>query len=351
MDLDGVASHLWEHEQVVFCSDPDLGLRAVIVIDSTARGPGLGGVRLRPYATATDAVRECRRLAAAMTLKNAFAELPFGGAKSVILDSPGGFPDRTMAMRRFGEYVAAAGGRYLPGVDMGTSVDDLAAMGAAGATVSCSAVDPSAWTARGVHAAIRAAVEHVDGSADLEGQRVLIQGAGHVGAPLAELLVSDGAIVLVADLDRQRAAALADHVGGWAIDPDAALRTPCDVLAPCAAARVVNADTVPELRCRIVAGAANDTLDSNDTARSLADRGITYIPDFVANAGGVIQIQAMRAGWSDALLGSMVDRIGDRVASVLQAAADTGATPLEVAEARAAALVTAAPLHAVEVAA
>ena len=350
MDLDRLAPNLWGHEQVVFCSDPDLGLRAVIVIDSTARGPGLGGVRLRPYDTASDAVRECRRLAAAMTLKNAFAELPFGGAKSVILDAPGGFPDRTTAMRRFGEFVAATGERYLPGVDMGTSVDDLAAMGAAGATVSCSAVDPSAWTARGVHAAIRAAVEHVDG-AGLEGQRVLIQGAGHVGAPLAELLVSDGAIVLVADIDHQRADALADHVGGWAIDPDVALRTPCDVLAPCAAARVINIETVPELRCRIIAGAANDTLDSGATARSLASRGITYIPDFVANAGGVIQIQAMRAEWSDAQLGSEVDRIGDRVASVLGAAAETGATPLEVAEERAAELATAAPARPLGVAA
>jgi leucine dehydrogenase len=362
VDLDGGTAQLWDHEQVVFCSDPDLGLKAVIVIDSTVRGPGLGGVRLRPYATAEDALRECRRLASAMTLKNAFAELPFGGAKSVIIDA-GGFGDRAAAMRRFGEFVAATGGRYLPGVDMGTSTDDLAAMGEAGAKVSCSAVDPSAWTARGVHAAIRAAVGYLDGASELDdlgvltGQRVLIQGAGHVGRPLAELLADDGAMVLIADLDRERAAEVAEKVGGWAIDPADALRTPCDVLAPCAAARVVNAETAASLKCRVVAGAANDTLDANATARLLADRGITYVPDFVANAGGVIQIQAMQSGWTDEQLGSEVDRIGERVASVLEDAGDTGRTPLEVAEARAAqlaqgpAVAAAAPHSAMEVAA
>jgi leucine dehydrogenase len=337
VELEELAPISWEHEQVIFCSDPDVGLRAVIVIDSTFRGPGLGGVRLRPYASAEDAVRECRRLAAAMTLKNAMAELPFGGAKSVIVDS-GGFPDRVGAMRRFGEFVASTGGRYLPGVDMGTSTNDLAAMGAAGATVSCSAVDPSAWTARGVYAAICAALEHVDGTGDLDGKQVLIQGAGHVGDPLAHLLAEEGAVVLVADIDRARAAALAKSVGGWTVEPEGALRTECDVLAPCAAARVINAETAAGLGCRIIAGAANDTLDSSDTAGVLADRGVTYVPDFVANAGGVIQIQAMQDGWSDARLGAEVDRIGGRVASVLAAAADTGRTPLEVAEARAAQL-------------
>ena len=350
MDLDGLTAHLWDHEQVVFCSDRDLGLDAVIVIDSTVRGPGLGGVRLRPYATAEDAVHECKRLAAAMTLKNAMAELPFGGAKSVIVDR-GGFPDREAAMRRFGEFVAATGERYLPGVDMGTTVDDLAAMEAAGATVSCSTIDPSIWTACGVYAAIRAAVEHVDGSPDLYGQRVLIQGAGHVGGPLAELLTADGAAVFVADLDRRRATRLADHVGGWAVDPDDALRTPCDVLAPCAAARVVNGATADGLACRIVAGAANDTLECRETARLLAERGVIYVPDFVANAGGVIQIQAMRADWPEARLAAEVDRIGDRVASLLDAADEAGITPLEMAEARAAQLVTAPPARVVEVAA
>lgn len=350
MDHNGLTPDLWGHEQVIFCADPTLGLHAVIVIDSTRRGPGLGGVRLRPYATAEEAVRECRRLAAAMTLKNAMAELPFGGAKSVILGSDG-FADRGATMRRFGEFVAATGGRYLPGVDMGTTVADLAAMESAGAMVSCSTVDPSVWTARGVYAAIRAAVEHVDGSADLLGHRVLIQGAGHVGGPLAEILADDGATILVADLDWRRATELAERVGGWAVDPDSALQTPCDVFAPCAAARVVNARTANELDCRIVAGAANDTLDGEETATLLADRGITYVPDFVANAGGVIQIQAMRADWPEAHLAAEVDQIGDRVATLLESAAETGSTPLKVAETRAAQLASVPSAPAMEFAA
>jgi leucine dehydrogenase len=326
---------MWASEQLVLCSDDEVGLRAVIAIDDTTLGPGLGGVRLRSYPSDEAAVAECRRLAAAMTRKNAVAELPFGGAKSVILAPSDGF-DRVALMRRFGAFVARTNGAYLPGVDMGTTPADLALMAAVGAEVSCDDEDPSPWTALGVAAAVHAAVAHVDGRAELDRIRVLVQGAGHVGEPLARLLAANGAHVLIADVDRERAHALAAELGGDAVAPEAALATPCDVFAPCAVARVVSARTAGRLACRIVAGAANDTLADDRCARLLAARGIAYVPDYVANAGGVLHIHARREGWDDARLRAAVLEIGERVRDVLEEARAAGTTPLDAAEARAA---------------
>ena len=171
-------------EQLVLCRDDEVGLRAVIAIDDTTLGPGLGGVRCVAYPNERAAVVEAQRLAAAMTLKNASAGLPYGGAKSVIL-APEPSVDRVALMRRFGDFVTRTGGAYLPGVDMGTTTEDLAIAGQSGAVVSCATEDPSPWTALGVAAAIRAAVAHLDRRESLDGVRVLVQGAGHVGAALA----------------------------------------------------------------------------------------------------------------------------------------------------------------------
>lgn len=318
----------------MLCSDPALGLHAVIAIDDTTLGPGLGGVRFRRYPTEEAGVRECQRLAAAMTRKNAVAELPYGGAKSVIFET-GPVADRAELMRRFGAFVARAGGAYLPGVDMGTCVEDLRLMAEGGAEVSCSRRDPSPATAAGVHAAIRAAVAHADDGGDLTGVRVLVQGAGHVGAALAQLLVADGAQVLVTDVDAGRAVSLARRVGGTVLDSEVALDAPCDVLAPCAVARVVSPETLDRLRCRIVCGAANDTLADRDCAAALAARDILYVPDFVANAGGVVDIHSLRLGWDETQLDRALGRIGERVADILAEAAHDVTTPLDVAERRA----------------
>jgi len=325
---------LFAAEQLVLCRDDELGLRAVIAIDDTTLGPGLGGVRFRAYASEAAGVIECQRLAAAMTLKNAVAELPFGGAKSVILQR-GPVRDRAALMRRFGEFVARTAGAYLPGVDMGTTCEDLAHMAEAGAVVSCSDEDPSPWTALGVAAAIRAAVEHVDGRSGIDGVRVLIQGAGHVGGTLARDLAADGAHIILADVDGERAQALAAELGGSTVSTDAVLSTPCDVFAPCAVARVAAPDTVGRLACRIIAGAANDTLSHRSVADSLQARGIVYIPDFVANAGGVIHIHSIRAGWEEPRLRAAVNAIGDRVSDLLATSGATGEMPLAVAEQRA----------------
>lgn len=323
---------LFATEQVVTCRDDQVGLRAVIAIDDTRLGPGFGGVRYRPYPSTAAAVQEAQRLAAAMTLKHACAGLPYGGAKSVIIDD-GAPVDREALFRRFGDFVARTAGGYVPGVDMGTSEHDMRTIRGRGARVFCADSDPSPWTARGVYAAMRAAVRHVLEADSVAGLRVAVQGAGHVGASLARQVATDGGKVLVADVDRQRAAALAEEIGGQALEPEEVLEADCEVFAPCAVARVLTPATVPRLQAQVVAGAANDTLDSPQVARLLVQRGVTYVPDFVANAGGVIQVHAEQSGHPLDRLEADIERIGDRVAQLLADAAQHGVTPEEAAEA------------------
>ena len=317
--------------QLHVCRDHAAGLRAIIAIDDTTLGPALGGVRWKAYPSQDAAATECRRLAAAMTLKNAAAELPYGGGKAVILDE--GVPvDRRAVLEAFGRCVAQLDGAYIPGVDMGTTIEDLAIVGTVAPDVACSTEDPSPWTALGTWAAIRSAVRHEGDAESLAGVTVAVQGAGHVGASLAGLLAGDGADVIVADVDAGRAQRTAAAVGGRAVCADAIVTTPCDVFAPCAVARVITAQTLPTLRCRIVAGAANDVLADPRLAGDLAAQGITYVPEFIANAGGVVHIHALRCGWDEARLRDEVLRIGERVTGTLDDAAATGTTPLAAAE-------------------
>ncbi len=309
----------------------------MIAIDDTTLGPGLGGVRWLAYPDEQSAVDEARRLARVMTLKNACADLPYGGAKSVLAKDPADQDDAAGAqalrgdqLRAFGRFVDRLGGAYIPGVDMGTSVKDLAVIGKVAGEVSCDQEDPSPWTALGVFAGIEAALSCA--GLELAGAHVVVQGAGHVGADLARRLALAGCRVSMADVDATRAGAVARDIGGQVIAPAAAVSTPCDVLAPCALAKVIGTSTVDSLHCRIVAGGANDVLASREVAAELARRGVVYVPDFVINAGGVIQIHAKRSGWGpDKLEGSLL-AIGDRVARIVNEADRTAQSPVAVAE-------------------
>jgi leucine dehydrogenase len=316
--------------RVAIAHDHATGMQAVIAIDDTTRGPGLGGVRWMPYPDLDAAVAEASRLARGMTLKNALAELPYGGAKSVILSHDDG-ADRASVLRAFGRMVADLRGAYIPGVDMGTSIEDLAVIGSVGAEVACNHEDPSPWTALGAYAAIAAAVRHVDHS-ELDGHRVVVQGAGHVGSSLALRLADAGVEVLVTDIDPDRSERVATSVGGRAVEPEEALAISCDVLAPCAQARVITPANAPILGARIVAGAANDMLSERSCAAELAGAGITYVPDFLLNAGGVIHIHAIRSGWDRRRLGEAVMEIGIRTGEVLERADASGRSPLDIAE-------------------
>ncbi|WP_288797535.1 Glu/Leu/Phe/Val dehydrogenase dimerization domain-containing protein [uncultured Arsenicicoccus sp.] len=324
----------WASEQVITYADRTTGLRAVIAIDDTTLGPGFGGVRWRPYPSTEAAVQEAQRLARAMTYKHALAELPYGGAKSVILadGAPRDDAARRAMFEAFGDAVARTHGLYIPGVDMGTTLADMEVIRSRGARVYCADADPSPWTARGAYVAMRAGVRHACGAPTLDGLTVAVQGVGNVGGELARLAARDGARVLVADVDAERAASVAAECGGEVVGVAEVVTCECDVLAPSAVARVVTADVIPLLRCRVVAGAANDVLDDPSCERALAQRGITFVPDFVANAGGVIHEHARAQAWTDHQLTEAVDAIGPRVTDLLEDAA--GGSPVEAALAR-----------------
>ncbi len=333
--MDEFRGDIEQPEQLTFCFDRASGMRAVIAVDDTTMGPGLGGVRWLAYPNVQAAADEARRLARVMTLKNACADLPYGGAKSVLLkdglvDGVGAEAHRHAQLRAFGRFVNRLGGAYIPGVDMGTSIEDLAVIGTLAREVSCDHQDPSPWTALGVFAGIGSALSST--CTNLSDAHDVVQCTGHVGAQLARLLAAADCSVSVADIDPVRAQTVAREIGGKAVDPVAALTLQCDVLAPCATAKVIDRSTVGSLRCRIVAGGANDVLATPDVATLLDQRGIVYVPDFVINAGGVIHIHALRSDWGPDKLEGSLFAIGDRVTSIVNEAGRSRRTPLAVAE-------------------
>lgn len=285
------------------------------------------------------AVRDGLRLARAMTSKSAVAGLPLGGGKGVIA-LPLGTPPPAGEARRavlldFGETVDLLGGRYKTAEDVGTSDADMQVVAEVTPHVTglpTGSGDPSPWTALGVEAAIRVACERVWGGASLEGRSVAVVGLGSVGGRLAELLAAGGADLLVADIDPSRRA-LADRLGARWTDPDAALTAPVDVLSPCALGGVLNDDTVPALRCRVIAGAANNQLAADPVADRLAERGILWVPDFVANAGGIVNIavELEPGGYAPERAEARVRAIADTVRTVLDHAEATGVMPLAAA--------------------
>ena len=288
-----------------------------------------------PWGAALDAVR----LSRAMTFKSAVADLPLGGGKGVVMLPAGSTPPQGEARRAvlldFADTVDALGGDYVTAEDVGTSEPDMRVIAEGTAHVSGLAEgsgDPSPWTALGVEAAIRVACGHALGSDSLDGRTIAVIGLGHVGAPLAELLAAAGARLVVADIDPGRRA-LAERLGAEWTDPASALRAEVDVLAPCALGGVLDAVSVPELRCRAIAGAANNQLAHEGIAALLAERGILWIPDFVANGGGVINIavEFEPGGYDRKRADAKVRGVADTVRTVLAHAEATGATPLAAA--------------------
>jgi len=294
------------------------------------------------YEDTRAAVRDALRLSRAMTFKSAVAGLPLGGGKGVIMLPVGTAPpvgdQRRDVLLDFGETVDMLGGSYLTAEDVGTSEPDMQVIREATAHVTGLAVerggsgDPSPWTALGVEAAIRVACERAFGSASLEGRSVAVVGVGSVGGRLAELLAEGGADLVLADIDDTRHE-LADRLGARWTDSESALTAGVDVLAPCALGGVLNEETVPLVRARAIAGAANNQLAHEAVSELLAARGILWVPDFVANAGGVVNIavELEPEGYDTARAELRVRAIGDTVRTVLDHAEATGATPLAAA--------------------
>jgi glutamate dehydrogenase/leucine dehydrogenase len=320
-------------------------------VHSTALGPGFGGTRLKVYPDPTAAVADVLRLSRAMTFKNAVAALPFGGGKAVLAVPSIPEGDRRRALLdTYGDLLVSLGGCYVTACDMNTTERDMDVLADRSPDVmgtseqrggsGTSAPD----TARGVHQGIRAALRHVTGTDDPAGRSVVVQGAGAVGARLVELLADDGAAVVVADVDPARAEAAAARPGVTTVPAGREYDLDCDVFAPCATGGVLNAATIERLRCRIVAGAANNQLADPDDDERLAAAGILYAPDYVVNAGGVLHLAGYeRLGWSADEMAARLAGIGDTLRGVLDTAEAEGITPAEAADRLAIARLNAAP--------
>jgi len=292
------------HEQVVFVADVPTGLRAVIAVHSTVLGPSLGGIRFWRYATEADALADALCLSEAMTLKASAAGLHQGGGKAVVLVDDPEAPRSVELLHAMGRAIDELGGRYLAAEDVGATTRDMDLIDEVTPWVTGVSLDrggsgePSPITAVGVVAAMRATMHELDGTRDLAGRRVAVQGMGRVGSSLTGLLVDAGASVLVTDVNEAKARAVADACGATLVDPDQILLQECDVLAPCALGGAVTERSVDSLRCRAICGAANLQLEDDRVDDLLAERGIVYAPDFVANAGGIINIAEEFTGYS-----------------------------------------------------
>jgi len=306
------------HEQLVLCQDSASGYRGIIAIHSTVLGPALGGTRFWNYATDEEAIVDALRLARGMTYKNAVAGLNLGGGKSVIIGN-NKTTDREMIFRAHGRFVESLGGRYITAEDVGTSTADMDYVHMETDYVSGLAGrsgDPSPVTAHGVFRAIQASARERWGSDDLSTRTVAIQGCGHVGYYLAKELHEAGAALVVTDIDGERVKRVVTEFNARAVGLDEIYGVQADVFAPCALGAIINDKTIPQLKVEIVAGAANNQLLEERHGIELDSRNIMYAPDYVANAGGVINVYSELAGWTSARSFRKADEIYDTIRKV-----------------------------------
>jgi len=320
------------HEEVLFGADRESGLRTIIAIHDTSLGPALGGTRFYPYSDEDAALRDVLRLAKGMTLKSAAAGLDLGGGKAVIIGDPATLWSEDL-IRAYGREIDSLGGRYVTAEDVGTTVEDMVLISTETPWVSGLPLDdggsgdPSPATARGVMAALRAVGERLWGSDDLAGRRIAVQGVGKVGMDLVRRLTDVGAETIVTDTKAASVASAVETYGSKAVSLDDIYDIECDVFAPCALGAILNDETIPRLRCSAIAGSANNQLAVDRDVEQIADRGILYAPDFVVNAGGVINIAVETDGYSIERAATMVDRIYDNLTSVLETADTEGVDP------------------------
>lgn len=306
----------YDYEQLIMCQDKESGLKAIIAIHDTTLGPALGGCRMWTYASEEQAIEDALRLARGMTYKNAAAGLNLGGGKTVIIGDP--FKDKNEEMfRALGRFIQGLNGRYITAEDVGTTVSDMdiiheetnyvtgisPAFGSSG--------NPSPVTAYGVYLGMKAAVKEVYGEESLEGKRVSVQGLGNVAYTLCEYLHKDGAQLIVTDINEKAVARVVENFGATAVAPDDIYKQDVDVFAPCALGAIINDDTIPQLKAQVVAGSANNQLQESRHGQILHEKGILYAPDYVINAGGVINV-------ADELYGYNHDRAMKRVETIYE---------------------------------
>lgn len=322
------------HEQLVLCHDKASGYRGIIAIHDTTLGPALGGTRFWQYASDDEAIVDALRLARGMTYKNAVAGLNLGGGKSVIIGD-NKTTKREMLFRAHGRFVESLGGRYVTAEDVGTSTSDMDFVHMETeyvAGLETRSGDPSPVTARGVFRAIQASARHRWGADSVAGKTVAVQGLGHVGYYLCQELHNAGAKLIVSDIDPARVDRAAKAFGALAVGPNEIYSTNAHIFAPCALGGILNDQTIPALKVEIVAGAANNQLLEERHGADLEARGITYAPDYVANAGGVINVYSELAGWTSQRALRKADEIYDTTLGVFEIARDVGIPSYKAAD-------------------
>ena len=322
------------HEQVVICHDKSSGYRGIIAIHDTTLGPALGGTRFWNYKSDEEAIVDALRLSRGMTYKNAVAGLNLGGGKSVIIGD-NKTPQREMIFRAHGRFVDSLGGRYVTAEDVGTSTGDMDFVhmeteyvaGLAGQSG-----DPSPVTAHGVFRAIQASAKQRWGSDSLEGKTITLQGCGNVGYYLAKELHAAGAKLIVTDIDPERVRKVVDETKATAVGTEEIYGQRADIFAPCALGAIINDKTIPQLKVEIVAGGANNQLLEERHGDILEEKGILYAPDYVANAGGVINVYSELAGWDRQRSLRKADEIYHTVLGVFEIAKQEGMPTYKAAD-------------------
>lgn len=344
LDLFGALREMG-HEQLVFCSDERTGLKAIIGVHNTVLGPSLGGTRFWSYANEQDAIIDVLRLSRGMTYKSAISGLNLGGGKAVIIGDASKVKDRESLFRRYGKFVESLNGKYITAEDVGTSPADIEFISmetdfVAGKPEQLGGGgDPSPVTAYGTYLGMKASMQYSTGSDSLAGKRVMVQGAGHVGAYLVDHLIKDGAKVMLSDINDEKIAAIAARHSVEVIDPAAVYDVDMDIYAPCALGATINDETIEKLTCSIVAGAANNQLKNEQVhGNRLVERGIVYAPDFLINAGGVINCYVELEGYNRERAYQKAEIIYQRTLDILKRADEKKITPqvaaIEIAQER-----------------
>ena len=338
-----------DHERVVFCRDKNTGLKSIIAIHSTALGPAAGGCRLWAYATDDEALNDVLRLSQGMSYKNAMAGLKFGGGKAVVIKTDD-FDGSEALYEAFGDFVEKMNGSYITAEDVGMTVSTMETIARRTKHVSGlprkgdqAGGDPSPKTAFGIFKGIEAAVQFKLQRESLSDIAVAVQGVGHVGYYLCKYLSEAGAKLVVADIDQERVKRVGEEFGAVAVDLDDILFQEVDVLAPCALGAVLTEFSIPKLQTAIVAGGANNQLETHADGQRIMDAGILYAPDYVINGGGIINVASEYYGdCTDAEVMQQVAAIGPRLSKIFEEAAESGRPTSEVADAHARAIIESA---------
>jgi leucine dehydrogenase len=326
------------HEQLVYCHDQETGLKAIIGIHDTTLGPALGGTRLWPYHSEEEAVRDVLRLSRGMTYKAACAGIPLGGGKAVIISKPEEKSERMF--RAYGRFVDSLGGRYITAEDVNISVQDMDTVRMETRYVTGVSKEfggsgnPAPVTAFGVYQGMKAAVQLQTGASSLKGLRIAIQGIGSVGQHLCKLVSEEGASLVLTDINHTRLVAVAKEFGAHTVSPEEIYGADVDIFAPCAMGAILNDSTIPQLKAKIVAGAANNQLaDENKHSVQLTERHIVYCPDYVINAGGLINVYHELIGYNAENAKSQAQKIFGTTKLVIEKSRSSAITTHQAARA------------------